>query len=296
MRILITGSTGFVGRHLVPQLLNTGHCVLEITRNLQKSTELFGDRTDKYLINDDQDAFSKKLFKFQPEIVIHLAAYLNSGDDYAIQQKLLESNVFFLCRLLDALKSTNVQLFLNTGTFAEYAKNDGNFQASYFYAATKTASRTFVDYYSRTYNFKQVTVVPYTIYGGFDTQKKIIDIIYDSLNNEIASALTSGNQILDFIHINDVTEFYLEVVRNIDLIPNQFSFHLGTGNGHTIRELSRMLENITSMKANINWGERAYRPNDIMYAVADVVSNKRVFNWNAGIQLEEGVKLYVDSK
>jgi nucleoside-diphosphate-sugar epimerase len=45
MKILITGATGFVGRHLIPQLLSEGHTVLELTRSLEKSLSLFRNQT-----------------------------------------------------------------------------------------------------------------------------------------------------------------------------------------------------------------------------------------------------------
>ena len=197
MRILITGSTGFVGRNLVPILLKKSNLILEITRNIDKSNSLFGDSTEKYLITDEQEAFKLAIKQFNPEIVIHLAAMLTAADDYESIQKLLNSNISFLCRLLDALKETQIKLFVNTGTFAEYYKGDGVLDPAYLYAATKTASRAFIDYYSKTSNYKQITIVPYTIYGGRNSQKKIIDIIFDSIKSDVPIDLSPGNQLLD---------------------------------------------------------------------------------------------------
>ena len=134
-KILITGSTGFVGKHLVEKLLNEGHTILEITRNKRKSSELFGSRTSKIELNDIN--FNNKIIEFDPNIVVHLAAYLTSSDRWNDVEKLIESNILFLSKLLNTVSKSNLDLFINTGTFAEYFKGDDNYIPAYFYAATK---------------------------------------------------------------------------------------------------------------------------------------------------------------
>jgi nucleoside-diphosphate-sugar epimerase len=290
MKILITGSTGFVGRHLIPKLIQQELDILEITRNIQTSNTLFGDKTKKHLITEDQEAFTKAVVAFRPDVVIHLASYLTSADSYQALDTLLQSNIYFFCRLLDALKDAGPALFINTGTFAEYFKGDNCFDPAYLYSATKTASRAFLDYYSKVYNFKQTTVVPYTIYGSKDSQKKIIDIIIDSLSSSTQTDLSPGEQVLDFIHIDDVTDFYLHLIDNLHQLPHKSNFQLGTGKGHTLKQLAGIIEFVTQKKSNINWGGKSYRPTDVMYAVADI---SNINSWHPKIPLSKGIALYV---
>jgi nucleoside-diphosphate-sugar epimerase len=214
-------------------------------------------------------------------------------DDYNSLNKLLNSNIQFFCRLLDALKETNLKLFINTGTFAEYYKGDDTFDPAYLYAATKTASRFFLDYYSKVYNFKQATVVPYTIYGGNDTQKKVIDIIYDSIDSETPVDMSPGEQVLDFIHIDDVVNFYLTLLDKINDLPEKSNFKLGTGIGHTLKDVASIIESITGKKTNINWGGKEYRKSDVMYAVAD---KPETILWNYKIGIEQGIEQFLESK
>lgn len=293
MRIVITGSTGFVGRHLVPELLSLGHSVMEITIEPEVSEILFGEKTLKYVITDDQESFKNALAEFNPEITIHLASYLTSEDDYYTLQKLLNTNIVFFCRLLDALRSTNMKLFVNTGTFAEYYKGDGVFDPAYLYSSTKTASRSFLDYYSKVYKFKQITVVPYTIYGGNYPQKKIIDIIFDSVKSSVPVDLSPGEQVLDFIHIKDVVGLYLGILKEQHNLPDKANFQLGTGIGTTLQQLALMIESLTGSKTNINWGGRPYRQSDVMYAVADISD---IVFWKPSITLEKGIELFLNTK
>lgn len=284
MKILVTGTTGFVGKNLVTRLISEDHEILELTRSIKKSKQLFGNKTIKLKITDLK--FKLKIVEFNPEIVIHLASYLTSSDKFEDATKLIEANIYFLSKVLDAVSKTSLKLFINTGTFAEYFKGDGNLEPAYFYAATKTASRAFVDYYAKTYNFKQCTVVPYTIYGGKDSQKKIIDIIYDSIDSKQPIDLSPGEQVLDFIHVEDVVEFYVTLVNKLDTLDYKTNFQLGTGKGTSLKELAILIENVTGKKTKINWGGKKYRSSDVMYAVADISNLK----WKPRIGLPKGIK------
>ncbi|MFS2187015.1 NAD-dependent epimerase/dehydratase family protein [Mucilaginibacter sp. Mucisp84] len=296
MNVLITGSTGFLGKHLVPKVIEAGHHVLELTRDADKSEKLFGITTSKYVVTDDQDALTDALDVFKPEIAIHLASYLTSSDSYVDMKRLLDSNLLYMMRLMDALKTSKLRFFINTGTFAEYFKGDANIDPAYLYAATKSASRYFVDYYSKAYGFKAATVIPYTIYGGNDSQKKIIDYIYESIITPEPVNMSPGGQVLDFIHVNDVVDFYLELISNYQSVPGKSVFKVGTGVGHTIKQLAEIIAQKSGTPCNINWGGKSYRPTDVMYAVADTSLQKDLFNWDAKVVLETGVEDYLRTK
>lgn len=296
MNVLITGSTGFLGKHLVPKLIEAGCNVLELTRDADKSEKLFGTTTGKYVVTDDQNALTKVLNEFEPEITIHLASYLTSSDSYSDMKKLLDSNLLYMMRLMDALKISGLKFFINTGTFAEYFKGDENIDPAYLYAATKSASRYFADYYSKAYGFKAATVIPYTIYGGNDSQKKIIDYIYESTTVPEPVDMSPGGQVLDFIHVNDVVNFYLDLINNYQTVPDKSVFKLGTGVGHTIKQLAEIVAKKSGTPCNINWGGKSYRPTDVMYAVADTSIQKELFNWEAKVTLEKGVEAFILKK
>jgi CDP-paratose synthetase len=269
--VLITGATGYVGRHLLPELAqNPNIKLITINRNLQKANELFSALNCVHISVEELD----RIKEFNPEIVFHLAAMVTSRNDNKILNDILNANIFFGVKLLDSLRGcSDLKLFVNTGSFAEYRLGTDKTENAYLYTATKTAFKQFVDYYSKLSCYKYIHVVPYTIYGGKDSQKKIMDYIKDSLESETAVKMTKGEQVLDFIHIDDVIAFFMYVVNNVNKfidLPNGENLYLGTGKGTSIRELAKIIERKYHKKANIEWGGLAYRDNDVMHAVAPV--------------------------
>lgn len=297
MKILVTGADGLVGGYMIPKLLKKKHQLFLIGENVQFLKGHYGHYSICLSFIDLQkNELTKKITEFSPEVVIHLAAYSTASDSYEDMEHLFTANILFLGRILDALKSTNLGCFIYTGSCTEYSKGDGVLNPSYLYSATKTAGRSILDYYSGNYNFKSITVTPYTVYGGISAQRKIIDILYESLDSDFPVDTTLGEQVLDFIHVLDLADLFCKIADNIDIIPDKTNFHAGTGNGTSVRELAALMEKISKKNANINWGGIPYRKRDTMYAVADIRKQKELLNWYPEITLNKGIKMYLNVK
>lgn len=280
MKILVTGSTGFVGKNLIPILLKNEEIerIFLLVRNVEKAKEIF--LSEKKLVYITlEDKIEENIDK-----VVHMASFLTSKDDKEVISDLIDSNLKFGTFLLDYIKKLSIKEFINFGTFAEYQYGN-KLESAYLYAATKTAYRSILDYYSRTYNFNYFNVIPYTIYGKNDSQKKVIDYIRDSFDKEID--MTEGEQILDFIHVEDVCLFVEKLLFHEKEILNKTDFFVGTGKGISIKELSKILEKKYSKKCQINWGKLPYRKNDIMYAVALIGNNIKYLNWKSKKEVED---------
>ena len=111
MKILVTGSTGNLGTLLVNNLINNGHEIIELTRNIKKSQEKFSDKTIKVIIEKNQDNLKKKIKENKPEVCIHLASFLTSNDDFYSLKKISETN-FLMLRILDSIKDIKEFKFL----------------------------------------------------------------------------------------------------------------------------------------------------------------------------------------
>jgi len=287
--VLVTGATGYVGRKVVVALLEEKNVQIAIVvRNIEKAKCLLDNSKIKF-IDSKKDGWREEIKEFNPEIVIHLAAYLTSSDGKDDINKLIEANIIFGSHLLDSLKCCDLKYFVNTGTFAEYSK-DYFLVPAYFYAATKTAFKSILKYYQNLMGFKLINAIPYTIYGGSKEGKKVIDHLFESQKCQIK--MSPGDQVLDFIHIEDVIAFYIKVVKDASsLIDREYTFFLGTGRGTTLKEVATIIEEQYHISLDVDWGGIDYRPTDIMYAVAPTEKNKKIF-WETGITLEKGVLKY----
>jgi len=294
MKILITGATGFVGKTLVPYLFKRRITdVAILVRDKEKALNLFP--LIPITIFEINDCMRDNIISYSPDVVLHLAALFNTRDDADSAIKIIDSNITFGALLLEAVSKTSCQYFINIGTFAEYLYGAGEYIPNSLYAASKTAFRSLIQYYKNISKFKWVNVVLYTSYGRKNRQKKVLDYMVDALFSSLPVNFTLGEQVSDFIHVDDIADFFYTLFTKIDVCEDNYTqFHLGTGEGYSIREASLILEKVFSKKINANWGGLPYRSLDVMYAVAPIAKNIELLNWKAKISLEEGFFIFKD--
>lgn len=284
MNIIITGATGYVGKNLISALIEqTDHKLFAITRNIS-------DLPKEVIVLTDDSKLEVNILLAKPDIVIHLASYLTSKSEIEDVEKLISSNIIFGTKLLNALKNTQLKSFINIGSFSEYHFNDGVLDPTYLYSATKTAFRSILKYYSEVHKFKVVHVIPYSIYGGVDRQKKIMDILFEALDAKEPVKMSDGFQYLDFIHINDIVDFFVKLTNNIADVGNE-ELYLGTGKAYNLREVATMIEQVTGKKINADWGAYPPRDRDTYFACAAIGKLKQILNWQPKIAIEAGLKL-----
>ncbi len=257
--------------------------IMTVNRDKNKAREVLPLPACEHVeISDEND-----IVDFRPEVVLHLATYSTSSCQSEVITPMIDANITFGVKLLDVLsRIDSVAYFINVGTFAEYRLGHEAQKPAYLYSASKSAFRNFLSFYSDMCGFRFTHVVPYTIYGGQDRSKKLIDYLIESTCSDTPIDMTYGEQMLDFIHIDDVLSCFEYMIFNYSEYDAQ-EVHLGTGVGTRIRDLATMIEEIRGVKCNINWGARSYRPLDVMKAVAPVGN----INWKASIAIQEGVKM-----
>lgn len=269
MRLLITGSTGYIGSRVLQAL---------------------PAEVEVLCVKHSEGIDAKAIYAFGPDVVLHLATLSTSRWDTEIIDPMLDANIRYGVHLLDALSELEKKpYFINTGSFAEYRLGlEAGTKDAYLYTATKSAFRHFLDFYADACGFEYCTLVPYTVYGGKDTAKKLMDYMVESATSAEPVAMTPGEQVLDFIHVEDVVRAIVTIIVG-DKPANRSELHLGTGVGTRVRDLASLIEKTLGLKLNIAWGGRDYRPLDVMKAVAPQ-NEWLAERWKAEITIEEGIK------
>ena len=289
MKILITGATGFVGKTLIPFLFQKGISdIAIIVRSKKKSSKLFGSLPISIIEIDCY--LEENIISFSPSITLHMATLFTTKRDRETASNIIDSNITFGTNILEALSKTNCEYFVNIGTFTEYFQVTGEYKPNNLYSASKTAFRSIVQYYQSISSFKWVNVVIYSPYGRINENKKVIDHMINALDSSNSINFSLGEQILDFIHVDDIADFFYNLLIKIYKCKDDYiQFHLGTGVGHSLRDVAKTIESVFSKKLNAKWGGLPYNEFEPMHAVAPISKNLKILNWKPKLTLEKGL-------
>ena len=296
MKILVTGATGFVGKHLLRKLSDDNSEVVISIRPDEKSP--FTTRILTHVFNYDKIQDDIAFLKEQElDGVIHLASlYLTTHKpEQAIQ--LIESNVKFGTHILEASAHAGIEWFINTGTFWQNYDND-EYSPVNLYASTKQAFESIAQYYIETDQIKFCTIKLADTFGPGDSRPKIFNL-WDKISKtgEILD-MSPGEQVLDLCYIDDIVDCFMlladHLIRNNPTIRNGEVYSVTAEKRFTLKELAIMFVEATGRKLNINWGGKPYREREVMVPWQ---AGRRVPGWYPKTSVEDGIKkMYEASK
>ena len=277
-RILVTGSSGFIGQKLVSVLQNNGH---EIAVLLHSSTSTSASNNVQEITIHNQ-TWEKEVLDFAPQLVFHLAGKSNYPKSFAEKDELWEANVRFGNKLVDViLKIPNVT-FVNFNTSLAY-KGSELFPYTY-YALTKSCFYQTLAFFASQNKLSVFNLILFNVYGKGDTTKRALNYIVDSLGQKEVVAMSPGEQLLDFVHVDDVVRLCLQLLdeKPIDTLEDIF---VGTGTGTTLKETAQLLEVLSKKKTAIDFGGIPYRMEEKMENIAPIAKNRF---WKASIAIADG--------
>ena len=288
MTILLTGATGFLGSHLLEALTRKGLNVVILKRTTSNTWRINPLLARVRSYNIDTQPVHLAFEQQSIDAIIHTACCYGRKNESLSQ--VIEGNLNFGLKVLEAGISFGTKTFINTDTFFN---SEGVFQQ---YLGSYTLSkRQFLDWL-RLYSEKiqVVNLKLQHIYGNRDEPTKFIPWLISQLKQKAPSVkMTKGEQLRDFIFVDDVISAYLTALYFSANLPNFSSLDVGSGVQTSIREMTELIRDVFIEKTGSNctefsFGALPYHPGEIMSACADISPLKRL-NWNPKHSLRDGV-------
>lgn len=288
-RALVTGAGGYVGRHLTRRLLAEGWKV-EIVVRSGSTRPLPPDWANAVRIHRDDGAvatLTAALDAAKPDVVFHLASLFIAEHQPDQVAPLVESNVGFGSRLLEAMAATGATRLVNTGTAWQHFDGDG-YNPSSLYAATKEAFEAILRFYTEARGVKAITLKLFDTYGPDDERPKLIPALLKAARAGTSLSMTPGENRIDFVHIDDVASAFVMAAHRLleGKVAGSETYAVRSNRAVSLRELVALVEQATGKTLATQWGGRPYRAREIM---APWAGGELLPGWQATIPLEQGL-------
>lgn len=256
--ILLTGASGFLGSYLLGALIEKGYKTIILKRstsNLWRILHLNGLYT---AYDVDVDSIERAFEENKIDYVIHTAC--NYGRNGESIPDILIANLVFGIKLLDACLKFKAETFFNTDTMLQGDLNN--------YTLSK---KQFVDWLK--FNSKNINVVNLKleyIYGPKDDTSKFVPWLINEFKNNVKEInLTKGEQVRDFIYIDDVVSAYLTIIEKRNNLNGFSEFDVCTGDLISLKEFVNKVKSILEYKigkisTQLLFGALPYRNGEIM--------------------------------
>lgn len=301
-RVLVTGASGFIGQHLVQQLVARDAVVWcgVLPGELSTGCDALPAQARQTPLDVREAAsVTRAVDTVEPEVVFHLAAVGitdPNGDPHATLGVNTHGTIHLLEALLSqALRERPSQRIVLVGTCYEYGTREAREGLDPFniYAASKVAAWAFARAYWRVFDLPIVVARLFQVYGPGQAPGTLVpSAVHAALAGE-DFPMTPGEQERDFIFVEDVVTGLLAVGQATDVDGD--SLDVGTGQAHSVREVVERIWSIAEARGQVRPGALPYRPGAPMHLVANVEHTAQRTGWRATTSLQAGLEATVQT-
>jgi len=309
MKVLVTGSDGFIGSHLTEELVKTGHKVKAFV--LYNSFNSWGwlDTLPKEILNeieiftgDVRDPNGVREAMKSVDEVFHLAALIAIPFSYHSPDTYVDTNIKGTLNVLQAARDCETSRVLITSTSevygtAQYVPIDEKhpYQGQSPYSATKIGADRLAESFYRSFNMPITIVRPFNTYGPRQSARAVIPtIITQLLAGKKEIKLGSLTPTRDFNYVKDTANAFIEIARSEKTIGEEIN--VATQQEISIGELAEEL--IRQIKPNVKiiCDEQRLRPekSEVNRLLGSNEKIKRLTNWKPRYNFEQGLGETID--
>ncbi len=289
MRVFLTGATGFLGAHLLPQLTAQGDtvAVLLLPRHNRRVEGARVIEGDLFAPSD----WTAQLVEFAPDTVIHLAWAGVLGGGRNDPDQIL--NVHATAELVKLAHRAGARMWIGLGSQAEYGPCNRRVDEQQptnpttLYGASKLAACVLARGLAARLGLRCAWLRLFSAYGPRDDPSWLIPSLILQLGAGRRPLLTRCEQMWDYIYVNDAAEAILAAARSpgVDGV-----FNLGSGRAYSLREIVERVRDLVDPALPLGIGELPYRPDQVMHLEANIERLQQATGWRPHTGLDEGLK------
>ena len=314
MRIFITGMTGFLGNELASKLLEKGHRLGTLVRNIAASDRPIASNTESMIRGERKKGVSYYygdvtdyvnihdiLTDFKPDVIIHLAAQTSVAYSFTHTFEVFNVNFLGAVNVAEAARRTlpNLKIFIFSGSVEEYGiqtnfpiKENAELRAASPYGVAKIAAEKHLKYLYHAYKFPVIIFRNANSYGRKHNHQFVIEsIIYQMYQGKFPIKLGDPTPIRDFVFEPDLLAAYILAIESNNKKILGESINIGTGKAISIRDLAKRIAKITGYKGSIQWNSFPKRALEIPCLRVDNTKARQLLKWKPKVTLNEGLKI-----
>lgn len=314
MRLLVTGGAGYIGTHLVVDLLAAGHEVV-VVDNFSSShpealerAESIGGRRCTLLRGDISDRTLMREAMVGVDVVFHLAAFKHIGNSVQEPERFFLNNVGGMAVLLWAMQQAGVRRIIYSSSAAVYGTQapapiveDAPLRPESPYGISKVEGERMLDVMVQLRQWSAISLRFFNPVGAHpsgelgEPLQPNSSLVPRALMAAPESALTifgtdhptpDGTCLRDYIHICDLSRAHLAAASLLGP-PGHTAFNIGTGRAHSVREVLAACSRQTGAPIPTIEGPR--RAGDVAVSLADPARFERCTGFRAALELESMV-------
>lgn len=302
--VLVTGAAGFIGSHLVEELLRRGRTVrafvrynsgartgwlADIPRELRAKLQVF--------FGDIRDARAVREAVQGCVCVHHLAALIGIPYSYVAPDSYVEVNIQGTLNVLNAARDFAVQRTVVTSTSEVYGTarytpidEEHPLQAQSPYSATKIAADHLALSFHAAFGLPVTVVRPFNTYGPRQSTRAVIPTILSQALGCAEIRLGNLSPVRDLVYIADTVSGFLAVADSAACVGRVTN--LATGRGISVHELVERILQLVARKLPVIESSERKRPesSEVFELLGSAAAAKRLAGWEAHTPLEEGLE------
>lgn len=309
MKVLVTGSEGFIGSHLTEFLHSAGHevrCLIQYNSFGSNGwlDSLPGNITGKLEIipGDIRDSSMMESIVYGVDAVFHLAALIAIPYSYSAPESYIDTNVKGTLNILNACRKHETKRILITSTSEVYGsalyvpideKHPRQGQSPY--SASKIGADALAESYYRSFGLPLSIVRPFNTYGPRQSARAVIPtIITQIFSGSKQIKLGSLHPTRDLVYVKDTAEGFLRIAQCESLIGEEVN--IATQNEISIGDLAGKLIEMTGEKCDILSDDIRLRPDksEVERLLGSTAKLQEFTKWRPATTLETGLKKTIE--